>query len=141
MVPRCFLTVMTNKRKYMQCQAITKNNFQCSRNSLEGSRLCRQHQTMVDNQHQLLVQTEIKTEANRLSQLGQEWRRSREQMSGTWEHYLATTNFKKPHCGWRRPGTERYSEIWRQQIHLQKLREYAENLFHHADVGVGTVTV
>ena len=120
----------------LQCQGITKDNFRCSRKALEGegARFCRQHQTIEDRKQQLIVEAEIKTEADRLAQLGRDWRRRREQMPGTLEHYLVTTNFKKPHYGWqraRRPGTERTSQLWREQRLndvLRRLKVYAENL-------------
>ena len=114
-----------------QCQAITKNNFRCTRNAVdaEGAQLCRQHQTIEDQKQELEKEAEIKTEADRLSQLGREWRKKRERMPGTLEHYLVTTNFKKPHYGWRKPGTKRSSATWAQETHLQNLLRYAENLF------------
>lgn len=91
----------------MQCQGITKNNYQCLRHALPDSHmiLCRQHQTIADKKEQQYVMLQIQTETDRLKQLGHEWRRNREKTPGTYEHYKATTNFKKFHYGWNKNQT------------------------------------
>ncbi len=92
----------------MQCQGITKNNHRCSRGINDGATLCRQHQNMADKKEQQIQQTQINTEADRLKQLGDEWRRNREKIPGTFEHYRATTNFKKFHYGWSKNSNNLY---------------------------------
>lgn len=84
----------------MQCQGITQNNYQCIRRIDDGATLCWQHQTIADKKEQQIQQQQIKTEADRLKELGREWRRNREKTPGTYEHYKATTNWKKPHYAW-----------------------------------------
>jgi len=80
------------------CIAITKAGLQCTRLAVAtpGKLLCDQHQSMMDKQNQEILRLATYERARELSDLGRQWRTRREEIPGTWEHYLCTdSQFKR----------------------------------------------
>lgn len=78
------------------CIAITQKGQQCTREVVVGAPagglLCFQHQSILDKQNRAIAKSAAYERARVQSDLGHEWRTRREQMPGTWEHYLRHTN-------------------------------------------------
>ena len=79
------------------CIAIIKTGLQCTRLAVATpGTLCGQHQSMIDKQNQEILRLARLEQARELSDLGQQWRARREEIPGTWEHYLCTdSQFKR----------------------------------------------